>query len=256
VSMIGANPEDLQRLSEVLDAAGNRMDDLRTSLSRTFEAAGWCGAAAEQFLSDWYQGFLPLLQQIGEKLHGLAARVRFEEDQQLRASSSPSGPVSSGGRRSAAAEGTPWSGLTPIEREVGHLSDTWGPWVGPVLGKIPYVGPVLLDDQVARVIQAGAESHFRAAFDGITNLVAPFLEAHFDPLGVVAGTTLVIIDNDVDAAANINWRETFEHPSDLNPFQPGALSAVWRAEEAGFEKLGRQEVEDGFAAVVSALGEG
>jgi len=254
--MIGANPEDLQRLSEVLDSAGTRMDDLGKTLSYTFQAAGWYGAAAEQFLSDWNQGFLPRLQQIGAELHGLAARVRFEKEQQLCANSSPGGPVSSGGRPSAAAEDTSWSGLTPIEREVGHLSDTWGPWVGPVLGKIPYVGPVLLADQVARVIQAGAESHFRAAFDGITNLVAPSLETNLGLPGVVAGITLVTIDKDVDAATKINWREAFEHPSDLNPLQPGALSAVWRAEEAGFEKLGLQEVEDGFSAVVSALGEG
>jgi len=254
--MIGANPEDLQRLSEVLDSAGTRMDDLGNTLSYTFQAARWYGAAAEQFLSDWNQGFLPRFRQIGAELHGLAARVQFEKEQQLRRRPFPGGPVSSGGRPSDAAEGTSWTGLTPIEREVGHLSDTWGPWVGPVLGKIPYVGPVLLADQVARIIQAGAESHFRAAFDGITNLVAPSLETNLGLPGVVAGITLVTIDNDVDAATKINWREAFEHPSDLNPLQPGALSTVWRAEEDGFEKLGLQEVEDGFSAVVNALGEG
>jgi len=254
--MIGANPEDLQGLSQALDAAGSRVDELGATLSRTFEAAEWLGAAAERFLSDWYRGFLPLLQQIGARLHELAGQVRFEADQQLRASSSLSGPVSSGGILGAAAGGIPWGAVPPIEREVGRLSDTWGPWVGPLLGAIPYVGPALLADQVGRIVQDGDEHHFRAAFDGVTNVVAPTLMSHFGVPGVVGGAVLVEADNVVDAAAAIHWRYTFEHLSYLNPLQPGALSAVASAEEAGFEKLGVQEVETGFAAAVSFLSEG
>jgi hypothetical protein len=131
-----------------------------------------------------------------------------------------------------------------------NFSNRFGFIAGPLLSDLPVVGgtigALMLVDQGVRVGQDVANHDYQGAYEGTSDIASGQLMATHTPLGILAGTNLIIDKHVEQAYRQIDWSYTVHHLNELNPCAPGAIQAIGHAEAQGLGSLGvdwfKQEV--------------
>lgn len=96
MGMVGASPEELDRLASALANTANRVDvDIRIGLGRSITSNPWRGGDAQRFRSDWQAQLSPTLLRTAQTLNSQAEYLRRQADEQ-RMASSAAGPLLGG----------------------------------------------------------------------------------------------------------------------------------------------------------------
>jgi predicted nucleic acid-binding Zn-ribbon protein len=125
----------------------------------------------------------------------------------------------------------------PYVHSVLQLSKDWGPIAAPLIGAIPAVGGVFSDvttsDSEARMLQDLETHRYQQAGNELSGLGASAAYDVKGPEGWLVGTDITLVAAAENSARAINWSYTVHHLSQLDPFVPGAMSAVWQGEVHG-----------------------
>lgn len=82
----GMNIEQVRALSGQLDAAGNEVDQILTSLTKGLSSTPWEGRDRDRFEREWSTQHTAGLRHAADALRGAAAAARQNADDQTRAS--------------------------------------------------------------------------------------------------------------------------------------------------------------------------
>lgn len=96
MSMVGANPEELDALGQSMSQAAGRLSGIGGEISAMLSFTGWIGGDAEVFQELWHSNLNPGLATVGHALEAAGKRLHFEADQQRSASGITSGGSSGG----------------------------------------------------------------------------------------------------------------------------------------------------------------
>jgi hypothetical protein len=235
---LAAAAADLRAAQAALTDARNRIDDAR--------AAGNEISRARSVAADLLTARMSHAAEIGVAKHSWLDRIRSDFT-----SSGIFRWVVHGGAESVIANGVDrvmhgsLGILKSATREIKSLSDRFG-FVEPLLVHVPMLGRIVDiasdGDQYARLEQNLFDGHYQAAFDEGSGILSSAVTTTPTPITALVAANVVVWSDAEDAERGVNWSEAFEHPSQLNPLQPGGLTAIWSAEKTGMAKLGGQAI--------------
>jgi uncharacterized protein YukE len=93
MSRLGADPDALRDLGTRLRLAARSMDDVAAGLDRQVRAAGWHGADADRFGSDWQRAHRPSLIRVADQLRDTSRHLDRQAEDQVRASTDVRSPA-------------------------------------------------------------------------------------------------------------------------------------------------------------------
>lgn len=113
MAVIGANPEDLERLGDRFNAAGVALEGARRRVSQALSSASWHGTDAREFANRWHGVSAPLLGHAHQALTTAAVALRAEASEQRDASRATSvlSPLAAAVASAALGLGAPTPGL-------------------------------------------------------------------------------------------------------------------------------------------------
>jgi len=80
--MIGMDVESVQMLENALNNAASEIQAITANISKALDETVWVGTDRNTFQSDWDGTHVPQLRQLAEVLTNVAARARYEIEQQ------------------------------------------------------------------------------------------------------------------------------------------------------------------------------
>jgi hypothetical protein len=133
--------------------------------------------------------------------------------------------------------------------DVENSSKSWGWLAGPIAGGIAGsakesfgqgFSAVTDADSAARGVQDAFHGNYQGAFNEGSSVSQSLAYGVKGPGGYLVGANISLWTADEQAERAINWSYTMHHLSELNPFAPGALSAVGHAEWQGLKPVGEE----------------
>lgn len=87
--LVGADPDDLERLAVRMDAASSNVDRIRSAVDVSVRRAPWNGRVADRFKADWSSQHAAALRAAAEFLTGASNSLRRNAEEQRNASGDP-----------------------------------------------------------------------------------------------------------------------------------------------------------------------
>lgn len=91
MTMVGADPEELDALATRISAQANRLEAIKNEISSLLSVTSWCGPDAELFHGLWSGQLAGMVTSVDQALLEVAQKVRFEAQQQRSASAADGG---------------------------------------------------------------------------------------------------------------------------------------------------------------------
>jgi uncharacterized protein YukE len=136
------------------------------------------------------------------------------------------------------------SSQSTVFEKLRHVSDEYGFIGAPALTKLPRVGNLLgraqTVDTAFRFGQDIGKRHYQQSFEEGSDFLSTAVMKRGGAIGILGGVDITLWTNVEEDARQVNWTDIALHPGQLNPFAPGAWSAVVQSEEQGLGKLAKE----------------
>lgn len=236
--MVGADPDELDRIAGQLEAEARRLENLCAQLGRQLHSAPWKGARADRFRSDWNSTHTRRVRDAAGFLRAGGDALMRNATEQRNASNSGGG--STAGPLCEVPKQTPPDSLKPDQSDE---------YLEPF--KTFFEGLGLADD-----VWNGLVKLLRVVDPSILKDLGKFLAGHPEMLGFFKATGKVLDIGSVilDFAVDISKQLGTNHlPMDEAILHSMVFAGMKFAESEGIEKLG-QMLGSSLGSVIPVLG--